>query len=121
MQLDLREKNPAIVRPPANPYVVRPLALTESSAGKTPLQPMSSVPLSACTSDGLLMLSAARARVDIEALHLSQAPPQQIMGGAPNVGIPQQGNFPPPPGSYAQQPPPQVLESCRRLLTDCWP
>jgi len=23
VQLDLREKNPAIVRPPANPYVVR--------------------------------------------------------------------------------------------------
>jgi hypothetical protein len=52
VQLDLREKNPNLVRPPANPYV---------------------------------------------------APPQQVMGGAPAMGMPQQGMYPPPQGAYPPQ------------------
>lgn len=32
----------------------------------------------------------------VSALCMLQAPPQQVMGGAPMMGVPQQGMYPPP-------------------------
>lgn len=102
VQLDAREKNPALVRPPVNPYVAPPQQVMGGAPGGMPQQGIYPPPPGAYPPQ--YAQPPPQQHMPPPGYNYEQYPPQQP-GGYPPANPYQGGEYKPQP-SYAQQPPP---------------